>query len=432
VRRRVVITGCGALTAAGADLDGLWRVLLSGQTLLGQVTNFSCPELDSLSGAEIALPAEETLPAAVDSDAFRARCAHLALIAARAAVAHAGLAAPHPPSSARRPLPAPRGEAESGGERREVGPLATAGVVLGTTMGEERQVGDLSERWAKTGSDSVDPGFLGRADNHKLAASVARELGLLGPVWLGATACSSGNAAVAFAFDFVADGTADVMLAGGADTFTRALYCGFARMSALSKTVCKPFDKNRDGVSFGEGAGFLVLEELEHARRRGATIWAEVLGYGLSNDAYHVTAPEPKGAGFVRAIEQALATSGTPPDAVGYVCAHGTGTQYNDQAEVHALQVVFGERAPRIPVSSIKSAIGHTNGAAGAIAAIACTLALAHQTVPPTANLAEPDPELGRMDFVMGTGRPVAFSTCLNLSAGFGGSNACLLLARAP
>lgn len=415
MRRRVVITGCGALTAAGADLDGLWRVLLSGQTLLGQVTSFSCPELDSLSGAEIALPAEETLPAAVDSDAFRARCAHLALIAARAAVAHAGLRPPR------------LGEREGWGEG-----LSGAGVVVGTTMGEERQVGDLSERWAKTGSDSVDPGFLGRADNHKLAASVARELGLGGPVWLTATACSSGNAAVAFAFDFVADGTADVMLAGGADTFTRALYCGFARMSALSKTVCKPFDRNRDGVSFGEGAGFLVLEELEHARRRGATILAEVLGYGISNDAHHVTAPEPNGAGFVRAIEQALATTGTPPEDVGYVCAHGTGTQYNDQGEVRALRVVFGERATRIPVSSIKSAIGHTNGAAGAIATIACTLALVHQTVPPTANLAEPDPELGRMDFVMGTGRPVEFSICLNMSAGFGGSNACLLLARAP
>jgi 3-oxoacyl-[acyl-carrier-protein] synthase II len=304
-------------------------------------------------------------------------------------------------------------------------------VVLGTTMGEERQVADLSERWAKQGADSVDGGFLGRADNHKLCAAIAAELGLGGPVWLNATACSSGNSALAWAFDFIADGTADIMLAGGADTFTRALYCGFARMSALSKSVCKPFDQHRDGVSFGEGAGILVLEELEHARRRGARILAEVTGYGLSNDAHHVTAPEPNGAGFVRAIEQALATSGASPASIGYVCAHGTGTQYNDQGEVRALKTVFGERATTIPVSSIKSAIGHTNGAAAAIAAIACVLALLHQTVPPTANLAEPDPEFG-MDFVMGAGRPVELSACLNMSAGFGGANACLLLARAP
>jgi 3-oxoacyl-[acyl-carrier-protein] synthase II len=202
-------------------------------------------------------------------------------------------------------------------------------------------------------------------------------------------------------------------------------------MSALSKSVCKPFDKNRDGVSFGEGAGILVMEELEHARQRGARVLAEVVGYGLSNDAYHVTAPEPNGAGFVRAIVQALATSSTPPDAIGYVCAHGTGTQYNDQGEVRALKTVFGERATAIPTSSIKSAIGHTNGAAGAIATITCVLALLHQTVPPTANLAEPDPEFG-MDFVMGGGRPLALSACLNMAAGFGGSNVCLLLARAP
>ncbi len=309
--------------------------------------------------------------------------------------------------------------------------LFRAGVVLGTTMGEERQIGDLSERWANLAADSVDAGFCARADNHKLAANIASRYGLGGPVLLSATACSSGNASVALAYDLIADGTADLMIAGGADTFTRLTYCGFARMSALSKTACKPFDKNRDGVSFGEGAGILVIEELEHARERGANILAEVLGYGFSNDAHHVTAPEPNGAGFIRAIEQALTTTSTPPDQIGYVCAHGTGTQYNDQGEVRAMKTVFGERASRIPMSSIKAAIGHTNGAAGAIATIACTLALLHQMVPPTATLVEPDPEFA-MDFVMGRGRKASFSTCLNLSAGFGGSNACVLLARAP
>ena len=248
---------------------------------------------------------------------------------------------------------------------------------------------------------------------------------------LNATACSSGNTAIAWGYDTVADGIADVMLVGGADTFTRSLYCGFHRMSALSKSVCKPFDKNRDGVSFGEGAGMLVLEELEHAKKRGVAILAEVLGYGISNDAYHVTAPEPNGAGFVRAIEQALTTSGTPADSVGYISAHGTGTQYNDLGEVRAIKAVFGERATRIPISSIKATIGHTNGAAAAVAAVACVLALARQMVPPTATLSEPDPGLG-MDFVMGQGRATSLSTCLNMSAGFGGANACVLLGRAP
>jgi 3-oxoacyl-(acyl-carrier-protein) synthase len=345
-------------------------------------------------------------PSGIDEDPYRARCAHLALAASRRALACAGLA--------------PGDEC-----------LSRAGVVLGTTMGEERQIGDLSERWAKTASDSVDAGFYARANNHRLAATIATQYGLGGPVLLNATACSSGNASVAWAYDLVAEGTTDLMIAGGADTFTRLIYCGFARMSALSKTVCKPFDKNRDGVSFGEGAGILIVEELEHARKRGANIFAEILGYGVSNDAHHVTAPEPNGIGFIRAIEQVLTTTDTSPDRIGYVCAHGTGTQYNDQGEVRAIKAVFGDRASRIPLSSIKAAIGHTNGASGAIATIACTLALVHQMVPPTATLVEPDPEFD-MDFVMGPSRKTSFSTCLNMSAGFGGSNICVLLARAP
>ena len=404
--RRVVITGCGVVTAGGNDLDSFWNALISGKTLVGVVKNFACPEMDVLAGAEALLPDDEFGPCQLEKDPFAGRCALLGLAAARRALAHARLQAGH-------------------------AALVDAGVVLGTTMAEERQVGAMSERWATQGADSIDAEFLARVDNHKLAAGIASAFGLGGPVLLNATACSSGNASIAWGYDAVADNVADVMLAGGADTFTRSLFCGFSRMSALSKTVCKPFDKNRDGVSFGEGAGMLVLEELEHAKRRGVPILAEILGYGLSNDAHHVTAPEPNGAGFVRAIEQALTSSGTAAESVGYICAHGTGTQYNDQGEVRAMKTVFGERAPHIPISSIKSTLGHTNGAAASLAAVACVLALGRQMVPPTANLVEPDPEFG-MDFIVGQGRPTRFSTCLNMSAGFGGANACLLLARAP
>jgi 3-oxoacyl-[acyl-carrier-protein] synthase II len=406
VQRRVVITGCGVLCAAGAELDDFWRSLTSGRSFIGPLTNFAYPGQDIPLGAEVTIPAEDTLSPDIDENPYRARCAQLALAASRRALAHAGL--------------------KPGDEC-----LSRAGVVLGTTMGEERQIGDLSERRKKLATDSVDAGFLARADNHKLAAAIATRYGLGGPVLLNATACSSGNASVAWAYDMVCEGTTDLMLAGGADTFTRLIYCGFSRMSALSKTACKPFDKNRDGVSFGEGSGILVIEELENARKRGANILAEILGYGVSNDAYHVTAPEPNGTGFIRAIEQALRTAQTSPDQIGYVCAHGTGTQYNDQGEVRAIKTVFGERASRIPLSSIKAAIGHTNGASGAIATIACTLALVHQMVPPTATLVEPDPEFD-MDFVMGQARATSFSTCLNMAAGFGGSNICLLITRAP
>jgi 3-oxoacyl-[acyl-carrier-protein] synthase II len=405
-QRRVVITGCGVVTAGGNDLDSFWNSLISGKSLIGSVKNFSCPEMEPLLGAEAGLPVDELLLGQPEKDPFAGRCSLLAQGSARRALAQAGLQA-------------------------GCAALAEAGVALGTTMAEERQVGALSERWATQGADSVDGEFLARANNHRLAAGIANAFGLGGPIFLNATACSSGNTAIAWGYDAVADGVAEIMLAGGADTFTRSLFCGFARMSALSKTVCKPFDKNRDGVSFGEGAGVLVLEELEHARKRGATILAEVLGYGLSNDAYHVTAPEPNGGGFVRAIEQALTSSGTPVESIDYICAHGTGTQYNDQGEVRAMKTVFGERASHIAISSIKATIGHTNGAAGAIAAIACVLALGRQVVPPTANLVEPDPEFG-LDFVVGQGRATSVSTCLNMSAGFGGANACVLLGRAP
>jgi 3-oxoacyl-(acyl-carrier-protein) synthase len=219
------------------------------------------------------------------------------------------------------------------------------------------------------------------------------------------------------------------MLAGGADVLTRAIYAGFTRMGALSKSACRPFDKRRDGVSFGEAGAFLVLEEMEHARRRGARIRAEMAGFGLSNDAHHITAPEPSGEGFARAMRQALASSGTPLDEVDYVSAHGTGTQYNDVAETRAMKAVFAKRAPQVPISSIKSMIGHSNGAASAVEAVACVLALQEQAAPPTAGLEEPDPECD-LDYVPGKARPMALRTCLNLAAGFGGFNVCTVWKR--
>jgi 3-oxoacyl-[acyl-carrier-protein] synthase II len=219
------------------------------------------------------------------------------------------------------------------------------------------------------------------------------------------------------------------MVAVCADTFTRLIYCGFQRMSALSKSICKPFDKNRDGVSFGEGAGVIVLEELEHARRRGARIYAELAGYGISNDAHHITAPGPNGDGFVRAMRQAMDQTGITPEQVNYVSAHGTGTPYNDLGECQSMQTVFGEHAKHVPISSIKSMIGHTNGAASAIEAVVCALAIEHQALPPTAGLVDPEADFG-LDFVPNKGRAAHVDTCFSLAAGFGGMNVCLVLKK--
>ena len=404
--RRVVVSGCGAISAAGNDVEAFWSALLAGRCLLQPLAHFTAPEMDVLTGGEVALDEEDALPADVDTDPERARCEQLALAAASRALRHAGLLG-------------------------QTATLANAGVILGSTMGLERQIGALSQRWSAEGSAAIDGSFGLRVDEHRLPALIAARCGLGGPVWHNATACSSGNAATAWAFDTIVRGDADVMLAGGADTFTRSLFNGFGRMGALAKSVCKPFDKSRDGVSFGEGAGILVLEELEHARSRGGHALAEIVGYGISNDAYHVTAPDPNGTGYARAMSQALSTSHVEAARVGYICAHGTGTPYNDLGEVRAIRTVFGDLAPRIPISSIKSIIGHTNGAASALASIACVLSLRSQRIPPTANLTEPDPEFG-LDFVMGQARAAALDLCLNLSAGFGGFNACLLLGRMP
>ncbi len=404
MRRRVAITGCGVVTAAGNDLTSFWDTLSRGVSCIRTLRHFAHAEMGPLSGAEVDLPAEDQLPASIDPDPVRARCLTLALAAARRALADAALAL-------------------GAAERERVG------VAFGTTMGEERQIGDLSERRNAVGDESVDAGFFERANNHRLAAQVASAYGFGGPVFVTTTACSSGNAAIAQAFDLVSSGDADVVLAGGADVLTRLIYCGFQRMGVLSASVCRPFDKARDGVSFGEGAGAVVVESLEHAEARGARVLAELAGYGTSNDAHHITAPGPHGEGFVRAIRQAFATTGVGAEQVGYVSAHGTGTLYNDKGESECMQTIFGPRAREVPISSIKSIIGHTNGAASAIETVACVLAIQHGAVPPTAGWKEPDAEFD-LDYVPGRGRPHQVDVCLNLAAGFGGHNVCLVLRR--
>ena len=404
MRRRVVITGCGVVTAAGNDLASFWASLMSGSCFIRPLSSFAHAEMGQLSGAEVTLPAEDRLPPEVDTDPVRARCLELGLAAARRALAHSEL-------------------------RLEAAERERVGVAFGTTMGEERQVGDLSERRKAEGDVAIDAGFFARMNNHRLPAVLASSFGFGGPVLLATTACSSGNAAIAHAFDLIAAGDADVFVAGGADVFTRLIYCGFQRMGVLSASICRPFDKGRDGVSFGEGAGAVVLESLEHAQARGARVLAELPGYGMSNDAHHITAPGPHGEGFVRAVRQALATSGLSLEQVDYVSAHGTGTPYNDKGESEAMVTLFGERAKQVPISSLKSLIGHTNGAASAIETVACVLAIQNGAVPPTINWREPDPEFD-LDYVPGSGRPHPVRVCLNLAAGFGGHNVCLVLER--
>ena len=242
-------------------------------------------------------------------------------------------------------------------------------------------------------------------------------------------ACAAGNFAIGHAFDLLRTGRADFMVAGGADAFSRIPYLGFARLGAIAPEKCQPFDKNRKGMVPAEGAGMVTLETLNRAQARGAKIYAEILGFGASCDAHHMTAAHPQGEGGVRAMVAAMQEAGVGTGDIGYISAHGTGTPTNDRIESIAAHALFGARAPLVPMSSIKSMLGHTMGAASAIEAIACALAVQTGWIPPTINHEEPDPDCG-LDIVPNVCRKVDPRVVLNNSYAFGGNNACLCVGR--
>jgi 3-oxoacyl-[acyl-carrier-protein] synthase II len=243
------------------------------------------------------------------------------------------------------------------------------------------------------------------------------------------TACAAGNHAIAYAFDVLRAGKAQVMLAGGADSFSRITYTGFSRLGAIAPELCQPFDLHRKGMIPGEGAAFLVLERLDHARNRSARIYAEVAGYGLSCDAHHMTAAHPQGDGGARAMELALNSAGAVPQQIDYISAHGTGTPTNDRLETIAIKRVFGDYARRVPISSIKSMLGHTMGAASAMEAAVCVLAIAEGHIPPTINLFNADPECD-LDFVPLVARSHKVNVALNNAYAFGGNNSSVVFER--
>jgi 3-oxoacyl-[acyl-carrier-protein] synthase II len=301
------------------------------------------------------------------------------------------------------------------------------GIAIGTTLGEPNFLERMSSaplvadsRWAQV------TGFPASA----IAESLATVLALAGPVITLPTACAAGNYAVADALELLRSGAAQVMLAGGADAFSRSAYLGFARLHAMSPDTCRPFDRERKGLLLGEGAGILVLERAEHARARGAGPLARILGASQSCDGFHITGPHPEGRGAARVMAGALADAELGSDIVDYINAHGTGTLHNDRTESLAIRTVFGRAAERVPVSSIKALTGHTMGAAGAIESVASILALRHQTIPPTWNFETPDPDCP-LDVVPNAPRAANLRTVLNNSYAFGGNNASILFGHA-
>ena len=400
--RRIVITGIGAVTPVGAGRQQAWDHLLAGKSGIGPVESFDTSAYSVHRGAEIK-DFDPTAGGDVRLDvAELGRASRLAVVAARQATCDAGL--------------------DEGSIDRE-----RAGVVMGTTSGEPREVESFDDSYVAEQLEQVGPEFMTRYPCHVIAGHVAGEVDFAGVNAMIPAACAAGNYALAHAYDVLRAGRADVMLAGGADSFSRITYTGFARLGAIAPEVCQPFDRGRKGMIPGEGAAVLVLEPLDRALARGATPYAEVTGYGLSCDAHHMTAAHPEGA--ARAMLRALEDSGRRPEEVGYISAHGTGTPTNDKLETRAVKKVFGDAAYDVPMSSIKSMIGHTMGAASAIEAMVCALAVATDRIPPTANFEEPDPECD-LDCVPNEAREQRVAVAMNNAYAFGGNNASVIFEK--
>ena len=393
---RVVVTGLGVVSPYGVGVEPFWEGLSSGRCAIRPITLFETDGFRSRIAGEVPADAVAALPAS----RRRSRADRFGLTAAREAVADAGLS-----------------RAEQ----------AMAGVIVGGVGGGMLEVEAWYWEMARSGEDPRRRTALRSVLPSSHAEVVAHRLGLGGPKETVVMACSSGAASLALAADLIVDGVTPVMLAGGVDALTRICFMGFNALKLLDPDPCRPFDRDRRGMSLGEGAAFVVLEDWGHARGRGARPYAELLSSGLSTDAFHVTSPHPGAEGVIRAITDSLARAGLDSGDVGYVNAHGTGTPQNDRTEALALAKVFG--AAGVLVSANKSLIGHTMAAAGALEAVATVLTLRHGMIPPTANLDHPDPEIP-FDCVPHTARPSSVQVAMSNSFGFGGQNVSLIFRR--
>jgi 3-oxoacyl-[acyl-carrier-protein] synthase II len=395
-RPAVVVTGMGMVTSIGSGREQFWESLLAGRCGFGLVKSFDTSGYGVHLGAEILDFSPGDYVHRLNPELI-GRSSQLAIAAARLALADAHL--------------------DLNNVDRE-----RAGVCVGTTSGEPYYIERFDDHYVQGSLSRLGDEFITRYPCHVVPGHVATELGFGGETMMIPTACAAGNYAIAHACDVLRAGKAEVMLAGGADSFSRITYSGFARLGAIAPEICQPFDRNRKGMVPGEGAGMLLLELKEKAVARGAHIYCEVAGYGLSCDAHHMTAAHPQGEGAARAIKMALRQSGVAPEEVDYISAHGTGTPTNDRLETIAMKKTFNDLAYKVPISSIKSMLGHTMGAASAIEAAVCALAIAHQQIPPTMNLRDQDPECD-LDYVPNVARKRAVRVAMNNAYAFGGNN---------
>lgn len=411
--RRVVITGMGVFSPVGTDLSTFWSNLTNGVSGIRRVTLFDVTGYDCQIGGEVS-DFEPSQWFKVPKDSRRAdRFAQLAMAASKKAMADASLDGP-------------------------CGDPERFGVILGSGIGGLKSLEDQHTNLITKGPGRISPFMIPMMISNMASGLVSMEYGLQGPNFAPVSACATSAHAVGEAWKMIRDGDGDLFIAGGSEAAIVPLGLGgFGAMKALSTRnneptrASRPFDKGRDGFVMGEGAGVLILEELEHARKRGVRIYGEILGYGLTADAYHMTSPLPNGEGAQRCMRMALSKAGLNPEDVDYINAHGTSTPVGDMCEVRAIKAVFGDHARKVSVSSSKSMTGHLLGAAGAVESIVCTMAINSGIVPPTINLEEPEEECD-LDCTPNAARERPIRIALNNSFGFGGHNACLVLGAYP
>jgi len=410
-KRRVVVTGIGVIASNGIGKVAFWEALKSGKSGIGRITSFDPSAFTTHFAGEIKnFNPEEYV---IKKNLRRMdRTSQLAVAAAKMAVRDANL------------------DPGSNGSRQRTG------VIIGTAMAGHGHIMKHYEEFLKNGPSRVSPFVALASFPDACASQVSLELGVTGPSFSIATACSSASDAIGYAWDAIRTNNVDFIIMGGAEAGiypgVLAAFCAARALSTRNnepEKACRPFNLDRDGFVLGEGAGMLVLEEYEHAKKRGAHIYAEILGHGMTCDAYHMTSPDPEGIEAIRAMEIAMQNAGVSPDDIDYINAHGTSTPLNDKTETMIIKKVFGKRAYQIPISATKSMVGHLIGAAGSVELIATLLAMENEMIPPTINYEIPDPECD-LDYVPNKARPAKIKTAMKNSFGFGGKNSILIVQK--
>lgn len=402
-KKRIVITGMGVITPIACGKDEFWEAVTSGKSGVEEVKGFDTSKFRVHRGCEVKnFHFKDYVPNGTGREMGKG--SEFAVAAAKLALDDSGLDLSNLD-------------------------LERVGVSVGTTAGEIQVLEQINDSRFAYGDDSVDPHLILKHPCNIIPSNIAIEFGFKGPNTIIPTACAAGNYAVGYACDLISLGRADYMVAGGADPFSRIAFVGFGRLNAIAPDICRPFEKNRQGMLIGEGAGIVVVESLESALKRNANIYAEIIGYGLSCDGYHITIPHPDGLGVISAMNKALESANIKPEDVQYISAHGTGTVSNDKAETISIKKVFGSHAKKLMISSIKSMIGHTMGAASAIETVTCALSVKNNIVPPTTNFEEKDPECD-LDVVPNVKREAEVNIALNNAYAFGGNNSCIVLKK--